>query len=103
MNQENVVGLDFERYNKIKPSPEIKRKIANLFLEFKESKDKKHAMEEFLDICDQTETSRFMVAGHILNNALSQDENNWNNISSLVIDYLYTEKKLLKSTDIVER
>ena len=40
MNQENVVGLDFERYNKIKPSQVIKLKIQNLFMEFKESRDK---------------------------------------------------------------
>ena len=89
MNQENVVGLDFERYNKTKPSPEIKLKISNLFLEFKESLDKEHAMEEFLGICDETETSRFMVAGHILNYAFSQDESNWNHLSSFVIQYLH--------------
>ena len=103
MNQENVVGLDFERYNKIKPSPEIKLKISNLFLEFKESRDKEHAMGEFLGICEQTETSKFMVAGHILNNAFSQDENNWNHISSFVIEHLHEEKRLLSGQDLVER
>ena len=35
MNTDNVVGLNFEKYNKIKPSNHIKLKIANLFMEFK--------------------------------------------------------------------
>lgn len=51
MNTDNVVGLNFEKYNKIKPSQHIKLKIANLFMEFKQSLDKQHASEEFLSIC----------------------------------------------------
>jgi hypothetical protein len=51
MNIENVVGLNFEKYNKIKPSKQIKLKILNLFMEYKESLDKQHATEEFLSIC----------------------------------------------------
>ena len=102
MNTDNVVGLNFEKYNKIKPSNHIKLKIANLFMEFKESLDKQHASEEFLIICQETETKEFMVAGHILNNAFSQDEANWNEISSLVIDHLYLEKGLFEGKDLVE-
>ena len=64
-------------------------------MEFKESRDEEHAMDSFLTICEETETSKFMVAGHILNNAFSLDENNWNHISTFVIDYLHTEKKLI--------
>jgi hypothetical protein len=71
MNVTNVVGLNFEKYNDIKPSKHIKLKIANLFMEFKESQDKQHASEEFLAICQETETKEFMVAGHILNNGFS--------------------------------
>ena len=54
MNQDNVIGIDFEKYNQMKPSPEIKRKIANLFMEFIESKDSEHAQGEFLTICADT-------------------------------------------------
>jgi len=71
INMDNVVGLDFENYNKMKPSQEIKLKISNLFLEYKENADKNHAMEEFLAICEETKTKRFMCAGYILNNAFS--------------------------------
>lgn len=43
-----------------------------------------------------------MVAGHILNNAFSQDESWWNEISSLVIEHFYLEKKLFEGKDLVE-
>ena len=43
-----------------------------------------------------------MVAGHILNNAFSQDLDNWNEISSLVIDHFYLEKGLFEGKDLVE-
>lgn len=48
LNQTNVVGLDFEKYNDLKPTPEIKRKITNLCLEYHELKDRQHAAEEFI-------------------------------------------------------
>lgn len=51
LNTDNVVGLNFEKYNTIKPTKHIKLKIGNLFMEFKESLDKQHATEEFLSIC----------------------------------------------------
>lgn len=53
MNVDNVVGLNFEKYNDIKPNRNIKLKISNLFMEFKESLDKQHATEEFLRICQE--------------------------------------------------
>ena len=34
LNQTNIVGLDFEKYNDLKPTPEIKRKITNLCMEY---------------------------------------------------------------------
>lgn len=43
-----------------------------------------------------------MVAGHILNIAFSQDEANWNEISSLVIDHFYLEMNLIEGNDLVE-
>ena len=36
MNSTNVVGLNFEKYNNHKPSSEIRRKIANYFIEYRE-------------------------------------------------------------------
>lgn len=40
MNVDNVVGLDFERYKKMSQSPQVRLKIENLFLEYKEGGDK---------------------------------------------------------------
>lgn len=45
MNAQNVIGMNFQKYNDNKPSGEIRRKITNLFLEYKELKDKQFAKE----------------------------------------------------------
>lgn len=34
MNEQNVIGTNFEKYNDCKPSQEIRRKINNYFLEY---------------------------------------------------------------------
>lgn len=103
MNIDNVIGLDFERYNKMKPSQQVKMKIKNLAMEFLHSLDKEHASEEFTAICAETDTKTFTVAGYILNSAFSQDRNKWNEINSLVVDHLYVQEKKLSSGDLVER
>lgn len=51
MNQVNVVGLDFEKYNGLKPIPAIKLRIHNLFMEYENSQDIDHAAAEFFEIC----------------------------------------------------
>jgi len=71
-------------------------------MEYKESSDKKHAAEEFLDISESTNTPRFIVVGQILNNAFSQDPSGWQEIFDLVI-HLYMEAKLFEGKDLVER
>jgi hypothetical protein len=48
LNKINVTGLDFEKYNDLKPTPDIKRKITNLCLEYLELRDDKHSAEEFV-------------------------------------------------------
>ncbi len=88
MNEQNVIGTNFEKYNDQKPSQEIRRKIANYFLEYKELQDKKLAKENFIEICRETQIKRFIFVGYILNNAFSQDAEGWDEIFSLVVDYL---------------
>ena len=36
MNEQNVIGTNFEKYNDCKPSQEIRRKIANYFIEYRD-------------------------------------------------------------------
>jgi hypothetical protein len=71
MNEQNVIGMNFEKYNDIKPSQEIRRKIANMFLEYRELRDKEHARDSVIEICRETGISRFVFLGYILNNAFS--------------------------------
>ena len=51
INVDNVIGLDFEHYNKMKPTTQIKLKIKNLVNEFVQVDDKEVASEDFADIC----------------------------------------------------
>ncbi len=37
MNEQNVIGMNFEKYNDQKPSQEIRRKITNYFSEYREN------------------------------------------------------------------
>lgn len=47
MNKSNVIGLNLEKYNDLKPSKEVKRMISNLFMEYNESGDVEHCANEF--------------------------------------------------------
>ena len=41
MNEQNVIGMNFEKYNReAKPSQEVRRKIANFVMEYQEIQDK---------------------------------------------------------------
>lgn len=46
-------GVNFQKYQDCKPSAGVRREILNMFNEYKEMGDKKHAMEEFQSICEQ--------------------------------------------------
>jgi len=87
----------------MKPTPELRRKIANLFMEYNESLDRTHATEEFAYICKSVEISNFMFVGHILNNAFSQDPQGWESIFSLVIEHFFLKEKILDAKQLVER
>ena len=92
INIDNVIGIDFEHYNKMKPSQQIKLKIKNMVEEFVQGGDLEAATLDFADICQETETQPFMVAAYILNIAFSQDQSNWNRTSSLILDHLVSQE-----------
>ena len=103
MNRQNVVGLDFEKYNELKPSPEVKRQIQNLIAEYSQSSDATHATEEFCLIAEKNATPRFILAGHIINIAFSQDPSGWQIVCELVLEIFYKQNKLLEVKDLMER
>lgn len=53
MNRLNEMGMNFHRYQESKPSQDVRREILNMFNEYKELEDKKHALDEFKTICSQ--------------------------------------------------
>lgn len=55
MNETNVIGMNFEKYNNQKPTQEVRRKIANYFAEYKENNDYEYGKTSFLDISKETQ------------------------------------------------
>jgi len=102
LNKSNVVGLDFEKYNDLKPTPEIKRKIINLCNEYHELGDDKHAAEEFVGIIKETGLQTHVFVGYLLNSALSMDPAGWEAVQQLVIDHFWKKEKLFEGKDLIE-
>lgn len=102
LNKTNVTGLNFEKYNDLKPTLDIRRKITNLCHEYQELRDDAHAAEEFESIIKETGLQRFVFLGYLLNNALSMDPSGWEAISMLVIDHLWKKEKLFDGKDLLE-
>lgn len=102
LNRTNVIGLNLERYNDLKPSKDVKRMITNLFMEYNESQDVEHCASEFLDIQQKTSLQTFVFLGYLLNNAFAMDRKGWESISSLVLDYFYKERHLFEPNDLIE-
>lgn len=102
MNQANVIGLDLEKYNDLKPSKEVKRMITNLFMEYNESGDVEHCVDEFKDIQKRTDLQTFVFLGYLMNNAYAMDQSGWNSISTLILDYFYKDRHLFEPKDLIE-
>jgi hypothetical protein len=102
MNQVNVIGLDLEKYNDLKPSKEVKRMITNLFMEYNECGDVEHSVSEFQDIKQRTGLQTFVFLGYLMNNAFAMDPQAWQSISTLVLDFFYKDSQLFESKDLIE-
>jgi len=103
MNEQNVIGTNFEKYNREgKPSGEIRRKIGNFVMEYKETKDKAHAMDSFLEMCSIEGVAAFNIIGYILHNSFSFDQAGWAEFLELIFDYLYVQEKLFTQDDLLE-
>lgn len=93
MNSQNVIGMNFEKYNMLegaKPTNEVRRKVANFSVEYTETKDREHAKSSFLELClESPEFPRYYFVGYILNNAFSLDHAGWSEFQNLIIDHLF--------------
>lgn len=98
-----MIGLDFEKYNKMKLSQQIKLKIKNLVEEYVQVGDTEVATLDFADICQQTETKPFIAAGYVFNQAFSLDHANWGRISAFIVDHLFQQEGRISNEDLVER
>lgn len=72
MNEFNEVGYNFHKHQENKPAKDVTYEISNMFLEYKESEDKVHAKEEFIEICERNSLHKFQFIGYFLNNSLSE-------------------------------
>ena len=65
--------------------------------------DTEVASLDFADICQETESAPYFVAGYILNKAFSMDQANWGRLCSFIIDHLHKAESRLTGKDLVER
>lgn len=95
--------MNLQKYQDIKPSQEVRREILNMFNEYKELEDKKHALEEFHTICEQYEIEKFQFIGYFLNNSLAEKPNDFRQFANLVFDVFYAEAQLIDKDQMRER
>jgi len=91
LNQYNEVGMNFQKYQDIKPAAGVRREILNMFNEYKELEDKEHAKEELLAICTQYSIERYQFVGYFLSNALAEKPDDFRQYLNLVLDYFFEE------------
>jgi len=53
MNTQNQTGMNFQKYQDIKPAAGVRREILNLFQEYKAYDNKEDARDEMISICEQ--------------------------------------------------
>jgi hypothetical protein len=85
-----------------KPEQGVRREILNMFNEYKESENKKHARDELVAICTQYSIKHFQFIGYFLNYSLAEKPDDFRRYLNLVFEFFFTEEKLLKSKDLLE-
>jgi hypothetical protein len=95
MNQFNMAGMNFQKYQESKPSQGVRREILNMFNEYKEFEDKNHAREELVGICKQYEIKVHQFLGYFLNNSLAEKPDDFRQYMTLVFEYFFEDQKLL--------
>ena len=74
MNEQNATGINLEKYNgEEKPTQDIRRKIANFVIEYRETRDKQHARNSFREICGETKIHPYSFVNQLLHTAYAQD------------------------------
>lgn len=102
LNQHNEVGMNFQKYQDIKPAAGVRREILNMFNEYKELEQKEHAKEELLAICQQYEIERYQFVGYFLSNALAEKPDDFRRYLTLVLEYFFKESDLLPKAQLLE-
>jgi len=77
MNQFNEMGLNFQKYQDIKPAAGVRREILNMFNEYKEMEDKQHAKDELIQICTQYGIDKYQFVGYFMSNSLAEKPNDF--------------------------
>jgi len=103
MNTYNEAGMNFQKYQDIKPAAGVRREILNMFNEYKEMEDKQHAEEELIAICKQYDLQRFQFVGYFLSNSLAEKPNDFRQYVELVFNCFHIEKQLLNKEEMKER
>jgi hypothetical protein len=74
-----------------------------MFNEYKQLEDKEHAKDELVSISEQYSIDKYFFVGYFLSNALTEKPDDFRKYIGLVFEFFYTEAKLLKKEQMLER
>ena len=103
MNQFNETGMNFQKYQEIKPSAGVRREILNMFNEYKELEDKQHAKDELLSITEEYGIEKFQFVGYFLSNSLTEKPQDFRKYIGLVFSFFYKEAEIINKKEMFER
>lgn len=101
MNEHNVTGLNFQRYEAVKPSHSIRLKIQNCMIEFSEHKDADLTFQTFSDHREDNKDIPALVwLGYMLMNGFSRDPSGFNDAVNLML--MFHERGSVTKEDLKE-
>jgi hypothetical protein len=95
-------GMNFQKYQDIKPSAGVRREILNMFNEYKELEDREHAKDELVSITTEYEIEKFQFVGYFLSNSLTEKPQDFRKYISLVYEFFYKEAELISQKELME-
>lgn len=101
VNENNVVGINFQKYQDAKPSKEIRRKIFNFVDEYNTIEENKEtALSNMQSTMKENDLEGYYFVGYALQYSFSMERSRFEKVFSLIIEFL--EHGYLENYDLLE-